>query len=72
MKTTQLTENNMKKKKIFQESLLDFIVCPLTNGKLIYDKKNNLLISNKASLAYPIKEGIPILLIEEAKKITDL
>ena len=59
----------VKNKNIFDESLLDIIVCPVTKEKLIFDKKTNELISKKAKLAFPIREGIPILLIEEARKI---
>lgn len=59
----------VKNKNIFDESLLDIIVCPVTKEKLILDKKTNELISKKAKLAFPIREGIPILLIEEARKI---
>ena len=58
----------VKNKNIFDESLLDIIVCPVTKEKLTLDKKNNELISKKAKLAFPIKEGIPILLIEGSKK----
>ena len=53
----------------FDESLLDIIVCPVSKEKLTFDKKNNELLSKKAKLAFPIKDGIPILLIEEARKI---
>ena len=62
----------MKKdnKDSFDVSLLEIIVCPVTKEKLSYDKKNNELLSNKANLAFPIKEGIPILLLEEARKIS--
>ena len=49
--------------------LLDIIVCPLTKEKLFFDKKKNELISKKAKLAYKIKNGIPILLPEEARKV---
>ncbi len=56
-------------KNIFDESLLDIIVCPVTKEKLILDRENNELLSRKANLAFPIKEGIPILLVEEARKI---
>lgn len=49
--------------------LLEILVCPKTGGKLKYDKKKNELISLKASLAYPIKNNIPILLEKEARKI---
>jgi len=51
------------------KKLLDILVCPVTKGKLIYDKKNNELISNSAKLAYPIKDNIPILLESEARII---
>ena len=61
---------NIKNKDRFDESLLDIIVCPLTKEKLILDKTNKELVSKKANLAYPIKEGIPILLVEEARKIS--
>ncbi len=60
---------NIKKKDSFDESLLDIIVCPVTKEKLTLDKENNELLSKKAKLAFPIKDGIPILLIEEARKI---
>ena len=59
----------LKNKNIFDESLLDVIVCPITKEKLTFNKKTNELVSKKAKLAFPIKEGIPILLIEEARKI---
>jgi hypothetical protein len=51
------------------EKLLDILVCPLTKDKLILDKENNELISKAAGLAYPIKDGIPIMLPDEARKI---
>ena len=57
-------------KNIFDESLLDIIVCPVTKEKLILDRENNELLSKEANLAFPIKDGIPILLIEEARKIS--
>tara|TARA_B100001248_G_scaffold258970_1_gene244181 strand:- start:3251 stop:3439 length:189 start_codon:yes stop_codon:yes gene_type:complete len=62
----------MKDKKKFDLKILDIIVCPATKQKITFDEKNNQLISKKAKLAYPIKEGIPILLVEEAIKIKDL
>jgi uncharacterized protein YbaR (Trm112 family) len=52
------------------ENLLKILVCPITKGPLIFDKKKNELISKSAKLAYPIKNGIPILLESEARKIT--
>ena len=49
--------------------LLEILVCPKTGCELIYDKKKNELISIKGNLAYPIKNNIPILLENEARKI---
>ena len=62
----------MNGKKEFDLKILDIIVCPVTKQKLTFDKKNNQLISKKAKLAYPIRHGIPILLVDEAIKIKDL
>ena len=49
--------------------LLEILVCPLTKGPLIYDVKAQELISKSASLAFPIRDGIPIMLIDEARAI---
>ena len=49
--------------------LLQMLVCPVTKGPLIYDKKNNELISKSARLAYPIRDGIPVMLEDEARKL---
>tara|TARA_B100000315_G_C14154384_1_gene397164 strand:+ start:64 stop:231 length:168 start_codon:yes stop_codon:yes gene_type:complete len=51
------------------KDLLKILICPKTKGPLIYDQKNHELISKKAGLAYPIEDGIPIMLIEKARKI---
>ena len=53
----------------FNKSLLKIIVCPKTNEKLTFDIKKKELISKKAKLAYPIKNGITILIIEKARKL---
>jgi uncharacterized protein YbaR (Trm112 family) len=50
--------------------LLEILVCPLTRGPLLYDRAHNELISPKAGLAYPIRDGIPIMLVEEARRLT--
>jgi len=50
-------------------SLLELLTCPVTGDKLVYDKEAQILISKKAGLAYPIVNGIPLLLKSEAKKI---
>ena len=51
--------------------LLEILVCPLTKGPLRYDREAAELISEQAGLAYPIRDGIPIMLIEEARKLDD-
>ncbi|MFK3690199.1 Trm112 family protein [Agrobacterium tumefaciens] len=51
--------------------LLELLVCPLTKGRLSYDRARNELISESARLAYPIRDGVPIMLISEARKIED-
>ncbi len=50
-------------------SLLDKLVCPLTRKKLRYDEERQELISEAAGLAYPIRNGVPVMLIEEARKL---
>ncbi|MCM2475384.1 Trm112 family protein [Rhizobium sp. CG5] len=51
--------------------LLELLVCPLTRGRLTFDRDSNELVSEKARLAYPIRDGIPIMLVSEARKIED-
>jgi uncharacterized protein YbaR (Trm112 family) len=51
--------------------LLELLVCPLTQGRLTFDRERNELISERARLAYPIRDGIPIMLVSEARKIED-
>lgn len=51
--------------------LLQLLVCPLTKGPLRYDAAAQELISDKAGLAYPIRDGIPIMLVSEARKLTE-
>lgn len=53
------------------QRLLSILVCPLTKGPLVYDRENNELISCEAALAYPVKEGIPVMLVDEARQLTD-
>ena len=49
--------------------LLEILVCPVTKGPLEYDRQNQELISRSAGLAYPVREGIPIMLESEALRI---
>ena len=52
------------------KKLLEILVCPVTKGPLIYDKKKQELISRSARLAYPIRDGIPVMLEEEARQLS--
>lgn len=49
--------------------LLEILVCPLTKGPLDYDSKAQELISKQAKLAYPIRDGIPVMLVDEARSL---
>ena len=51
--------------------LLELLVCPLTKTRLVYDADKQELVSRAAGLAYPIRDGIPIMLSEEARALTD-
>ncbi|KTG17599.1 MULTISPECIES: Trm112 family protein [unclassified Guyparkeria] len=53
------------------KKLLDILVCPVTKGPLIYDKANAELISLSAHLAYPIRDDIPVMLEDEARRLSD-
>ncbi len=51
--------------------LLEILVCPLTKGAMVYDAKAQELISKQAGLAYPIRDGIPIMLVDEARRLDE-
>jgi uncharacterized protein YbaR (Trm112 family) len=51
--------------------LLEILVCPLTKAPLRYDAEANELISDKAGLAYPVRDGIPIMLVDEARRLDE-
>ncbi|WP_144327822.1 Trm112 family protein [Tepidimonas charontis] len=51
--------------------LLDLLVCPVTKGPLVYARQTQELVSRGAKLAYPIRDGIPILLEHEARALSD-
>jgi len=50
-------------------SLLEILVCPQSRGPLRYDKDKQELVSTQARLAYPVREGVPILLIDQAREL---
>ncbi len=49
--------------------LLEILVCPVTKGPLIFDRARQELVSKSARLAYPIRDGIPVMLEEEARRL---
>lgn len=51
------------------QKLLEILVCPLTKSSLDYDRERQELISRQAGLAFPIREGIPIMLVDEARPL---
>ncbi|SMX22931.1 Trm112 family protein [Boseongicola aestuarii] len=53
----------------FDRRMLEVLVCPQTRAQLTYDSKTQELVSKAAHLAYPIRNGIPIMLVDEARKL---
>ncbi|MCB2096269.1 MAG: Trm112 family protein [Parvularculaceae bacterium] len=51
--------------------LLEILVCPATKDRLVYRKEAGELLSRKARLAYPVRDGIPIMLVDEARPLSD-
>ena len=66
-------KSNPEKKNLHKvdPKLLEILVCPLTRSTLQYDEARQELVSKQARLAYPIRDGIPIMLPEEARKLED-
>jgi len=61
----------MAEMHIVDPKLLEILVCPLTKAPLEYDAAAQELISRKAGLAYPSRDGIPIMLVDEARRLDD-
>lgn len=57
--------------QLVDPKLLEILVCPLTKVPLRYDSERQELLSDRAGLAYPVRDGIPIMLIDEARKMED-
>lgn len=51
--------------------LLEILVCPVTKGPLVYDKQKQELVSKGARLAYPVRDGIPVMLEDEARRLEE-
>jgi uncharacterized protein len=67
--TLDMTAPTERLENTVDPKLLEILVCPLTKGPLEYDAAKQELVSRSAKLAYPIRDGIPIMLPEEARKI---
>lgn len=66
-----MSENTETPQKDVDPKLLEVLVCPVTRGPLHYDREAGELISKKARLAYPVREGVPIMLADEARELSD-
>ena len=51
--------------------LLEILVCPQTKGPLVYDREKSELLSKRAGLAYPIRDGVAVMLVDEARALSD-
>lgn len=58
-------------KQAVDPQLLEILVCPVTKGLLRYDSERQELISDRAKLAFPIRDGIPIMLVDEARMLAE-
>lgn len=59
----------MAKENTINNKLLDILVCPVTKSTLRYDKEKSELISKQAKLAFPVRDGVPVMVVEEARKL---
>jgi uncharacterized protein YbaR (Trm112 family) len=69
--TNPLASNESGKRFRADPRLLELLICPVTRAELIYDADRQELVSRAAKLAYPIRDGVPIMLPEEARKLDD-
>ncbi len=66
-----MTDTAPEKAPELDPRLLEILVCPMTKGPLDYNKEAQELVSKQAGLAYPVREGIPIMLPDEARALSD-
>ncbi|MCY0149009.1 Trm112 family protein [Hoeflea sp. G2-23] len=65
------TARNVRTAGAVDVKMLELLVCPLTYGSLSYDSDTSELISKRANLAYPVRDGIPIMLVSEARQLPE-
>lgn len=63
--------NDQPARENLDRKVLEALVCPVTRGVLIYDAEKQELVSRGAALAFPIRNGIPVMLIDEARRLED-
>ncbi len=68
---TETPESSRNPRMEVDPKLLEILVCPVTKTTLRYDRTKQELISEKARLAFPIRDGIPIMLVDEARSLDD-
>ena len=66
-----MSETNPAAPAPVDPKLLELLVCPVTKERLTWDRARNELVSEKAGLAFPIRDGIPIMLVDEARQLDD-
>ncbi|NDV99768.1 Trm112 family protein [Salipiger sp. PrR002] len=64
-----MSETSAEETFVFDRRMLEALVCPVTHGVLEYDAEQQELISKNAALAFPIREGIPVMLLDEARRL---
>jgi uncharacterized protein len=69
--TDRVEETGATAERSVDPKLLELLVCPVTKSTLDYDAVNSELVSRAAKLAYPVRDGIPIMLPEEARRLED-
>ena len=71
LKTLKADSKGNKNELELDPKLLEMLVCPVTHGPLRYDREKQELISDQAGLAYPVRDGIPIMLSNEARLLSN-
>jgi len=66
---TEVDEETPAEPRLVDPKLLEALVCPVSRGPLSYDREAQELVSERAKLAYPIRDGIPIMLSDEARQL---
>ncbi len=64
-----MSETSAEETFVFDRRMLEALVCPVTHGVLEYEAERQELISKNAALAFPIREGIPVMLLDEARRL---